>query len=91
MQRSTDRHLWWDSIGNYEVVRIIHEADGVLLCISVSGRNCGTTTYSYVKKIDRSTPASFCTTYQGGKKDTKARLDGIFRAIWRVQYACGKV
>ena len=43
MQRSTDRHLWWDSIANYEVVRIIHEADGVLLCISVSGRNCGTT------------------------------------------------
>ena len=34
MQRSTDRHLWWDSIANYEVVRNIHEADGVLLCIS---------------------------------------------------------
>ena len=48
-------------------------------------------TYSYVKKIDLSTPASFCTTYKGGKKDTKARLNGIFRAIWRVQYARGKV
>ena len=48
MQRSTDRHLWWDSIANYEVVRIIHEADGVLLCISVSGRNCGTTSKTHM-------------------------------------------
>ena len=47
-----------------------------------------------VKRIflrDRSTFASFCTTYKGGKKDTKVRLNGIFRAIWRVQYARGKV
>ena len=35
------------SIANYEVVRIIHEADGVLLCISVSGRNCGTTSKTH--------------------------------------------
>ena len=32
----------------YEVVRIIHEADGVLLCISVSGRNCGTTSKTHI-------------------------------------------
>ena len=44
-----------------------------------------------MKKVDRSTFASFCTTYKGGKKDTKVRLNGIFRAIWRVQYARGKV
>ena len=64
----------------YEVVRIIHDVDGVLLhvCISVSGRNCGTTTYSYVKKIDLFTVASFF---------TDQSLNGIFRANWRVQYA----
>ena len=44
-----------------------------------------------MKKVDCSTLASFCTTYKGGKKDTKVRLKGIFRAIWRVQYARGKV
>ena len=60
------------------VVRIIHEADGVLLCIAVSGRNCGTTsktlfnTYSYVKKIDRSTLRHFVPLIMAGKKDTKA-------------------
>ena len=33
----------------YEVVRIIHEADGMhLLCISVSGRNYGTTSKTYI-------------------------------------------
>ena len=48
MQRPADRHLWWDSIAIYEVVRIIHEADGVLLCISVSGRNCGTTSKTHI-------------------------------------------
>ena len=53
MQRSTDRHLWWDSIAIYEVVRIIHEADGVLLCISVSGRNCGTTSKTHILTCKR--------------------------------------
>ena len=31
----------------YEVVRIIHDVDGVL-CISVSGRNCGTTSKTHI-------------------------------------------
>ena len=44
-----------------------------------------------MKKVDRSTFASFCTTCKGGKKDTKVRMNGNFRAIWRVQYARGKV
>ena len=48
MQRSADRHLWWDSIAIYEVVRIIHDVDGVLLCISVSGRNCGTMSKTHI-------------------------------------------
>ena len=43
-----DRHLWWVFIAIYEVVRIIHEADDVLLCISVSGRNCGTTSKTHI-------------------------------------------
>ena len=32
----------------YEVVRIIHEADGVLLWISASRRNCGTTSKTHI-------------------------------------------
>ena len=32
----------------YEVVRIIHDVDGVLLCISVSGRNCGITSKTHI-------------------------------------------
>ena len=32
----------------YEVVRIIHDVDGVLLCISVSDRNCGTTSKTHI-------------------------------------------
>ena len=34
--------------GRIEVVRIIHEADGVLLWISASRRNCGTTSKTHI-------------------------------------------
>ena len=55
MQRFADKHLWWDSIAINRVVRIIHEADGVhvLLCICVSGRDCGTTSKTHILTLKR--------------------------------------